>query len=63
MHFVQHQQLVDHVEQDVRFSRIAWPAYHHLENISRHAGVALLVAGCGRKVGIVIWNFHFPYKW
>ena len=47
------------MEQDVRFSRIARPAYQHPENISRHAGVALLVASCGRKVGIVIWNFHF----
>jgi len=46
------------VEQDVRFSRIAPPAYQHPENISRHAGVALLVPSCGRKVGIVIRNFH-----
>ena len=47
------------MQQDVCFSRIARPADQHPENISGHAGISLLVVACGRKFGIVIWNFHF----
>ena len=59
INFVKLQQLVKGMQQDVCFSRIAWPADQHPENISRHAGISLLVVVCGRKFGIVIRNFHF----
>ena len=59
INFVKLQQLVKHEQQDVCFSRITRPADQHPENISRHAGISLLVVVCGRKLGIVIQNFHF----
>ena len=59
INFVKLQQLVKHEQQDVCFSKIARPADQYPENISRHAGISLLVVVCGRKFGIVIQNFHF----
>lgn len=60
--FVKLQQLVNHVQQDVCFSRIARSTNEHPENVSGHAGVSLFAAVSSRTVGVIIWNFHSPYK-
>ena len=41
------QQLVKHVEQDVRFARVSGSTNQHPENISGHGGVLLPIAAGG----------------
>jgi len=57
--FVKLKKLVNHVQQDVYFPRIAWAANQDPQNINGHAGVPLLVVICGGNFGMVIRNVHF----
>lgn len=57
--FVELQQFVKHVQQDVRFAGIDRTASEHLENIRGHGGVPSPVAVGQRKGGVIVKNFHF----
>ena len=60
--FVELQQLVKHVEKDVRFAGVAGAADEHSENVCGHGGVPPpIAAGDGGQNGIVVGNFHHIY--